>query len=90
MSLIDENEGLPRWASQDAKAKLPDLVRKASRQDQLITKRDEPVAVVVSKKRYDELTKKSGSLLDFFKNSPLPEVEITIKRNKDLPREIEL
>ena len=90
MNLAEEFDHLPTWKSQNAKAEFSRLVRESSNQDQLITNREEPVAVVVSKKRYDELTKKADSLLDFFRNAPLPEVEIEIERNKDLPREVEL
>lgn len=90
MSLAEEFDHLPTWKSQDAKAEFSRLVRECSNQDQLITNREEPVAVVVSKRRYDELTEKAGSLLDFFRNAPLADVEIEIERNKDLPREFEL
>ena len=71
MSLAEEFNHLPTWKSQDAKAEFSRLVRESSNQDQLITNREEPVAVVISKKRYDELTKKADSLLDFFRNANL-------------------
>lgn len=90
MEPAKEDYKLPTWKSQDAKASFSRLVKESRLQDQLITNREEPVAIVVSKKRYDELMKKNGTLIDFFKKAPLPGVEIEIERNLDLPKEIDL
>jgi prevent-host-death family protein len=90
MDLAEDVSYLPTWKSQDAKARFPELVREAKYQDQLITNRKEPVAVLVSKKRYDDLTKKPNSLLDFFRSAPLSGIDIEFERSKDFPREIEL
>lgn len=79
-----------RWQIQDAKAKFSKLISSLEKGDQFITYRGEPVAVVISKKRYDELTAPRGSLLDFFKQSPLQEIDIEIERQRDLPREVDL
>ncbi len=90
MDLRKEPRGLPLWKTQDAKAEFARLVREAAKQDQVITNRDEEVVVVMSKKRYDKLMKKPTSLLEFFKRSPLQEVDLDIERNRDLPRDIDL
>ncbi len=79
------------WQTQTAKAQFSSLIKAALKdRDQFITVRGEQVAVVMSKKRYDELTKPAGSLLDFFKNAPLQDIEIDIERSDDLPRDISL
>lgn len=90
MSLKEEYHPLPVWRSQDAKAEFSRLVRESNNQDQFITNGEQAVAVVISKRRYDELTQRPGALLDFFKNAPLPEVGIGIQRNQDLPKEIDI
>lgn len=88
-AFIDMSESF--WQIQDASAKFSQLVEKVRETGiQIITKRGEPVVVMISKQRYDDLTKPMNSLLDFFNGSPLPEVDLTLSRNKDLPREVEL
>ncbi|MCC5832904.1 MAG: type II toxin-antitoxin system Phd/YefM family antitoxin [Chlamydiales bacterium] len=79
------------WQTQEAKARFSNLIKDAlDKGDQFISFRGEPVAVVISMERYDELTKPANSLLDFFRNAPLQEVELEIKRSKELPRDISL
>ena len=79
------------WQTQKAKAEFSQLLRDSQKKgDQIITYRDEPVAVLVSKKRYDQLIRQENSLLEFFQKAPLPDVEISIKRRKDLPRKVSI
>jgi prevent-host-death family protein len=79
------------WQTQKAKAEFSQLLRASQEKgDQIITCRDEPVAVLISKKRYDLLVRQESSLLEFFQKAPLPNVDIPIKRRKDLPREIRI
>jgi antitoxin Phd len=82
---------LSTWQTQEAKAKFSQLVRAAFEEgDQFITFRGELIAVVISKERYDELTRPSGSLLNFFKAAPLQDTNLEIERSRDLPRAITL
>ncbi len=82
---------LSTWQIQEAKAKFSQLLRAVVDQgDQFITFRGEEIAVVISKKRYDELIKPTGSLLDFFKSAPLQDVDLKIERKRDLPRDFSL
>jgi antitoxin Phd len=82
---------LPIWQTQEAKANFSQLVKAVLEQgDQFITYRGELIAVVISKERYDELTRPVTSLIDFFKNSPLQDVDLEIERKPDLPRDISL
>ena len=79
------------WQIQEASAKFSQLVEQVKETGpQMITKRGDPIAVVISKERYDELTKPTSSLVDFFKSAPLPEIELDLTRSKDLPRDIDL
>jgi len=47
-------------------------------------------AVVVSFDEYKELTGRKESLLDFFQNSALRDVELDIKRDRDMGRDLDL
>lgn len=83
------HKGQTYWQTQKAKAEFSQLLRDSQQKgDQIITYRDEPVAVLISKKRYDQLIRQENSLLEFFQKSPLPNVDIPIKRRKDLPRDV--
>ena len=73
------------WQTHIAKAKFSQLIKAVrERGDQIISVRGEQVAVIISKKRYDKLTKPSDSFLEFFKNAPLQDIELEIERNHDL------
>lgn len=77
------------WQTQEAKAKFSQLVKATLEEgDQFITSRGELIAVLISRERYDELTRPSGSLLEFFRNAPLQDVELKIERSRDLSRDI--
>ena len=79
------------WQTQKAKAEFSRLVKEAQEKgDQMISNRQEIVAVLMSKKRYNALTKRPTSLLSFFKKAPLPDVDLEIERAKDIPREVDL
>ena len=53
---------------QEAKAKFSQLVEDAnSKGFQVITKQGKAVAIILSKKEFDELNKHKTSFLDFFK-----------------------
>jgi len=79
------------WQLQQAKAHFSELIRRVSKGGaQTITKQGRDVAIIISMKQYQELTQKKDSLLNFFKASPYPDVEIAIKRSKDKPREFDI
>jgi prevent-host-death family protein len=60
------------WTVAEAKARFSEVVQKAQTEGpQRITRRGEEAAVVVSKKEWDRKTKRKGTLLEFFMNSPL-------------------
>ncbi len=83
--------GKATWTVAEAKAKFSEVVQKAETEGpQRITRRGEEAVVVVSKKEWERKTKRKGTLLEFFANSPLRGSGIKIERLKDAPREIDL
>ncbi len=79
------------WQLQNAKNKFSNLVDKAQHNGpQVVTKHGKDAVVVLSIDEYKKLIKPKTSLLKFFQNSPLSKIKLDIKRNKELPRDIEL
>jgi antitoxin Phd len=79
------------WQIQEAKAKFSELVEDASTKGyQTITKKGEPIAVILSKKEFDKMTRPKASFLKFFKAAPYQEIELDIQRLQDLSRELDL
>ncbi len=79
------------WQLQHAKAHFSEVIRNATTQGpQDITLHGEPVAVIISKKEFDKLTKPKSSLVDFLRHSPLKGLKLNLKRDKSSNREIEL
>lgn len=84
---------MDRWQLQDAKNRLSEVVRKASEEGpQVITLRGADAAVVVGAKDYARLTrrKSGGTLVEFFRNSPLKGITLDLERNRDTGRKIDL
>lgn len=79
------------WQLQEAKNRLSQLVNQAAQSEpQIITVRGKPTAILLSFEEYQRLTQPRTKLTDFFKKSPLYEVELDLKRSAELPREVEL
>jgi len=79
------------WQLQRAKNRLSELVDRAlSQGPQMITRRGTETAVVLSVAEYRKLTRSEGSLVDFFRSSPLVGVDLDLARDPDTGREIEL
>ncbi len=71
------------WQLQEAKNKLSEVVDQAiSEGPQVITRRGEEVAVVLSSKRYRQLAARPESLAAFFRASPLVGVDLDVSRDK--------
>ncbi len=71
------------WQIQTAKAKLSELITKAQTEGvQSITKNNKEVAYIINADEYKRLTSRSGSLVDFFRSSPICG-EIELERSKD-------
>ena len=73
------------WQIRDAKNKLSEVIARVQKYGpQLITRHGEKTVVVVSYTEYERLRKSQGKLSEFFKASPLADVELS--RDKSLPR----
>lgn len=80
-----------RWQLQEAKNRLSEPVRKAREEGpQVITVHGEDAAVVVSAEQYRKLHRRKGSLIDFFRKSPLLGVELKLVRSRDTGRKVDL
>ena len=80
-----------RWQLQDAKNRLSELVRKAREEGpQVITLRGRDAVVVVSANEFGKLSRPRGSLVDFFRKSPLAGVNLDLDRSRDTGRRIDL
>jgi prevent-host-death family protein len=79
------------WQLQEAKNRLSQVVDSALHDGpQTITLRGKPAAVVVSFEEFKKLTQPRTSLSQFFRQSPLHDVELDLDRSPDLGREVDL
>ncbi len=79
------------WQLQEAKNRFSRLVNKAMADGpQIITRRGEEVAVLVSKDEYERLKKSRLSLVEFFRQSPLVGVPLELERDRTRPRDLDL
>jgi prevent-host-death family protein len=79
------------WQLQDAKARLSEVIKKASKDGpQTITMRGEPTAVVISSDEYERIKHPKGSFVDFMRKSPLFGVDIDLKREQTLTRDADV
>jgi prevent-host-death family protein len=80
-----------KWKLQDAKNRFSEVVNEAARSGpQIVTRRGEETAVVLSMEDYLRLVDPEVDLLEFFRTSPLCGVELDLDRSKEPSREIEL
>jgi len=80
-----------RWQLQEAKNRLSELVRKARDEGpQVITVHGTDAAVVMSAEQYAKLARRKGTLVDFFRKSPLMGEELDLTRSRDRGRQVDL
>ena len=80
-----------KWQLQEAKNRLSEVVRKAQVEGpQTITLHGKDAAVVVSAKQFARFPRRKGTLVEFFRKSPLVGVELNLTRSRDTGRKIEL
>jgi len=71
------------WQLQTAKARLSEVIKRASSTGpQTITLRGEPAVVVISTSDYDNLKKRPAGFVEFMRKSPLLGIEIDLKRDR--------
>lgn len=74
------------WQLQEAKNKLSEVVEDAIQNGpQVITKRGVEVAVVLSYDQFLKMRKSQGSLSEFFRKSPLADVDLERDRSPIRP-----
>lgn len=79
------------WQLQEAKAKLSKVINEAIKHGpQIITRHGIETALLISINDYKHISKKELKISQFFKSSPLYNVELDIQRSKEYPRDIEL
>lgn len=79
------------WQLQEAKNKLSEVIDRALREGpQVISRRGRQTAVVVSIEEYSRSGRKTPSLAEFFRASPLRGVELCLERDKDPGRGVDL
>jgi antitoxin Phd len=82
---------MSNWQLQDAKARLSELVKKASNEGpQHITLHGQPAAVVLSEADYKRLKQQPTRFIDFIRSSPLKGVELDLTRDRSPQREIRM
>ena len=80
-----------RWHLKDAKNHLSELVRKAREEGpQVITLSGRDAAVVVSANEFGKLSRPRGSLVHFFRKSPLKGVDLDLACSSDSGRSVDL
>ena len=81
----------PKWQLQEAKNRLSEVVRKAQQQGpQVITLHGKDAAVVVSAQDFGKFPRRKGRLVDFFRESPLVGIELSLTRSRDTGRRIDI
>ena len=71
------------WQLQEAKNKFSQVVDKAVKDGpQVITKRGVETVIVLSYAEYRQLTLHQKKLSDFFRESPLAEIELDLSRDR--------
>jgi prevent-host-death family protein len=76
------------WPVAKAKAQFSALIDRAIEEGpQTVTRSGRKAVVVVAVEQWERKTKPKGTLIEFFRNSPLAGAEIAIERLKGGPRE---
>lgn len=79
------------WQLQDAKSKFSEVIDQALKHGtQIVTRRGKKTVVVMPFDEYERLTRRSGSLAQFLLDSPLSGSELSIERDRSLPRDINI
>jgi antitoxin Phd len=79
------------WQLQTAKARLSEVIKKASSEGpQTITQHGEPTAVIISTEDYANLKKPRSGFVEFMRKSPLLGIEIDLKREQTLSRKTDI
>ena len=79
------------WKLQDAKNRFSEVVTRAeSSGPQIVTRRGQEAAVVMSMEDYRRLVQPDVDLVEFLRTSPLCGVELEFERSKEPSRTVDL
>jgi antitoxin Phd len=82
------------WQLQTAKARFSEVFRRARTEGpQIITRQGTDAVVMISHERYDQLIsrpRRSKTLVQFFRESPLVGADLDLERNRDQGRDVEI
>lgn len=79
------------WQLQEAKSKFSEVVEQTLRHGaQIVTRRGIKAVVVLPYEEYQRLTAPKDSLAHFLLTSPLANSELSLQRDKEYPRTIEI
>lgn len=83
---------MTKWQLQEAKNRLSEVVRKAKDEGpQVITLRGDDAVVVVAADDYRKLARRpKGTIMEFFRKSPLAGVPLDLARSRDTGRPVRL
>jgi len=81
-----------QWQLQGAKARFSEVFRRALITPQEIRRHGRDRVVMISAYEFARLkaTRKAGNLVELMQNSPLHGIELTLRRERDYGRSIEL
>ena len=81
----------PKWQLQDAKNRFSEVVEEAVRSGpQIITRRGQETAVVVSYRDWSRLARHGDRLIDVLRRAPKVAGGLSIERSTDTGRKVEL
>jgi len=79
------------WQLQEAKARLSEVIKKAAKEGpQKITVHGKATAVVLSSEEYERLKHPRGSFVEFMRRSPLCGLELDLKRDQTITRDVDV
>jgi len=95
LGVDSSSEAQGAWPVQVARAQFARLIDEAlSGRPQRVRRRGKDVVVVIAAEDYDRLVAPKGSLVDFFRHSPLAEAmaagEVDLERDRDEIRDLTL
>lgn len=81
---------MKHWQMQTAKNKFSEVIEQALHSGpQIVTIKGMETVVVLSMEEYRKLTHSKNSLLEFFRNSPLYDVNLDLERDSETGRDVE-
>ena len=91
MTMMVKSTIMPTWTVAAAKAKLSEVIDRALADGpQTITRRGRETVVIVSAEEWQRKAKRSGSLAEFFAESPLRGAPLKVERLKGGVRKVRL